>query len=67
MSQINNLESEIRILLEFSELADLYKYPTYTEKEFLDVAQDDCKIYFKEKCGMTRLNPTPHSIHFISV
>lgn len=67
MSHINCLESEIWILLEFSELAELYNYPLYTEEELLDIAQGDCKIYFKEKCGMNLLNPTPHSIHFTAV
>jgi len=36
----------------------------FTEEEVVKTAKKDCQTYFKEKCGMTLIDSTPHSLHF---
>ena len=61
---INSLESPIWILLELSEVTAKKGKTVFTEEEVVITAKEDCRSYFKEKCGMTLLDETPHSLHF---
>lgn len=61
---INHLEAEILIIFEFSEPREWDILSMFTEEEVLKIAMHDCKTYFKEKCGLTLINATPHSLHF---
>ena len=61
---INSLESQIWILLELSEVTAKKGKTVFTEEEVVITAKEDCRNYFKEKCGMTLLDETPHSLHF---
>lgn len=63
-ANINNLEAQIWILLELSEVTAKKDRTIFTEEEVVITAKEDCKTYFKEKCGMTLLDDTPHSLHF---
>lgn len=63
-ARINTLESEILIILECIELRGSDNVVPFTEAEILQVANEDSKTYFKERCGLTLTAPTPHSLHF---
>ena len=64
LAKINTLEAEILIILECSELRGSDSVVPFTEAEILQVAKEDSKTYFKERCGLTLTAPTPHSLHF---
>lgn len=63
-ARINTLEAEILIILECIELRGSDNVVPFTEAEILQVANEDSKTYFKERCGLTLTAPTPHSLHF---
>ncbi|MFS0933848.1 hypothetical protein ACFDAA_14745 [Enterococcus casseliflavus] len=63
-ARINTLEAEILIILECSELRRSDNVVPFAEAEILQVAKQDSKTYFKERCGLTLIAPTPHSLHF---
>lgn len=63
-ARINTLEAEILIILECSELRGSDNVVPFAESEILQVAKQDSKTYFKERCGLTLIAPTPHSLHF---
>lgn len=63
-ARINTLEAEILIILECSELRGSDNVVPFAEAEILQVAKQDSKTYFKERCGLTLIAPTPHSLHF---
>ena len=63
-ARINTLEAEILIILECSELRGSDNVVHFAEAEILQVAKQDSKTYFKERCGLTLIAPTPHSLHF---
>nr|WP_232846104.1 hypothetical protein [Enterococcus innesii] len=52
------------IILECIELRGSDNVVPFTEAEILQVANEDSKTYFKERCGLTLTAPTPHSLHF---
>ena len=64
LARINTLEAEILIILECIELRGSDDVVPFTEAEILQVAKEDSKTYFKERCGLTLTAPTPHSLHF---
>lgn len=63
-ARINTLEAEILIILECIELRGSDNVVPFTEAEILQVANEDSKTYFIERCGLTLTAPTPHSLHF---
>ena len=63
-ARINTLEAEILIILECNELRGSDNVVPFAEAEILQVAKQDSKTYFKERCGLTLIAPTPHSLHF---
>ncbi|MBQ3434588.1 MAG: hypothetical protein IJG24_06050 [Selenomonadaceae bacterium] len=63
-ANINSLEAQILILLELSEITNKKEKRVFTEEEVVKTAKKDCQTYFKEKCGMTLIDSTPHSLHF---
>lgn len=63
LTKINNLEAEIWILFEISELEGNIRL---SEEEILQMAHLDCHTYFKERCGMNLNDLTPPSIHFLT-
>lgn len=63
-ANINSLEAQILILLELSEITTKKEKRVFTEEEVVKTAKKDCQTYFKEKCGMTLIDSTPHSLHF---
>ena len=63
-SMEDTLEAEILIILECSELRGSDNVVPFAEAEILQVAKQDSKTYFKERCGLTLIAPTPHSLHF---
>lgn len=63
-AKINSLEAQILVLLELSEIKNQKGKRFFTEEEVVKTAEKDSQTYFKEKCGMTLADTTPHSLHF---
>lgn len=64
LARINTLEAEMLIVMECGELREHSSMAPMSDEDILQVAQQDSKIYFKERCGLTLNDPTPYSLHF---
>lgn len=64
-ARINNLEAQIFILLELSELMAKNEAIYLIESEAINMAETDSEMYFKERCGLTILDDLPYSLHFL--
>lgn len=64
LARVNRLEAEILIVIECRKLCEHSSSAPFTEEEILQVAKEDSINYFKEKCGLTLVDPTPYSLHF---